>query len=193
MLILECSDISSILKTVERNSPSTTDMFQCIQEEAANRGGKSTDFSQGSFDFHISNANPAALARIAVLLLLARMPHEDQMADTALFWAVWGNCLLTHAQFLSFQVVAETLVRDDTFLFKICGLKIQILRFALLWKSAPFVSRLFGNVTGLLLKVCYGKTSQIWCKSGFICGYLLQNVRGPITLTKENGCHVGEM
>ena len=99
-------------------------MFQCIQEEAANRGGKSTDFSQGSFDFHISNANPAALARIAVLLLLAKMPHEDQLADSELFWAVWGNCLLTRAQFQSFQAVAMTLADGDCFPFEMTGLRI---------------------------------------------------------------------
>ena len=43
-------------------------------------------------------------------------------------------------------------------------------RFALLWRSPPFVSCLFGNLTRLLLKVCYDKTLQIWYTSGFVCG-----------------------
>ena len=124
MLILECSDISSILKTIERNSPSATDRFQYLQEEAVNRVGRSTDFSQGSFDFHISNADPAALARIVVLLMLARILDPDRPEELELFWAVWGNCLLTRAQFQSFQAVAMTLAGGDCFHFEVSGLKI---------------------------------------------------------------------
>ena len=66
-----------------------------------------------NFEFHISNANQVALARIVLLLSLARRHDGNQPADAELFFAVWSNGLLTRPQFQRFRTVAQNLADLD--------------------------------------------------------------------------------
>ena len=77
------------------------------------RVGECPDQIPDSFDFHINNANPVALARIVILLILATGHDVHQEADVDLIWAVWCNCLLTWPQLQRFKAVSERLSRCD--------------------------------------------------------------------------------
>ena len=122
VLLLDCPDIASILKTVEQNFPLP---YKSADKAAdtSSRAEKCPHQQPDTFDAHINyprgihfsvnNQTPVALARIVLLLILARSHSIDESEDVDFFWAVWSNSWLTHLQSERFQALSQTLAMHD--------------------------------------------------------------------------------
>lgn len=113
VLLLDCPDITSILKTVEHNSspPCHTPPNKAMERNGGADIGAHRQ--PESFDFHVNNSNPVALARIVLLLVLASTHGIEESEGVDLFWAIWSNSLLTRLQHERFKALSQRLAMHD--------------------------------------------------------------------------------
>ena len=115
VLLLECDDICEVLKTVAENEPSETG-------SSAKTGAKSGSATCKKITFVLTNECHMAMARVVLLIHLARILDSDLPADLDFFWGVWCNLSLTQSQLARLQKLTRKFLGRDAAQFQRHGI-----------------------------------------------------------------------